>query len=212
MSVRHGLLALLMTAPKYGYQLRSEFEAAAGGTWPLNIGQVYTTLQRLERDGLVRALQGTDDGQRPYEITDQGRDELSRWLLTPLPREVQGRSELALKISLAASVGADVPTVLQVQRRATIELLQSLRASQGAQEQTGPPGPGTLDGHYPADVLAADALAFAAEAEVRWLDHAEATLKRAALRPAPKAVVVPPAPSGKGQAPIAKVRIRKGTT
>ena len=143
MSVRHGLLALLMTAPKYGYQLRAEFEAAAGGTWPLNIGQVYTTLQRLERDGLVQALEATDDGQRPYEITGQGREELGRWLLTPLPREVQARSELALKVSLAASIGADVPTVLQVQRRATIELLQALRADRGSQE---PPGPGPRPG------------------------------------------------------------------
>jgi DNA-binding PadR family transcriptional regulator len=177
MSVRHGLLALLMTAPKHGYQLRAEFEAAAGGTWPLNIGQVYTTLQRLERDGLVRALEATDDGQRPYEITGQGRDELSRWFLTPLPRELQARSELALKVSLAVSVGADVPTVLQAQRRATIELLQTLRANRGAGE---PAGPGRSAKGYPADALAADAVAFSAEAEVRWLDHAEASLKSAA--------------------------------
>jgi len=212
MSVRHGLLALLMSAPKYGYQLRAEFEAAAGGTWPLNIGQVYTTLHRLERDGLVRALEGTDDGQRPYEITGQGRDELGRWLLTPLPRELQARSELALKVSLAVSVGADVPTVLQVQRRATIELLQTLRANRQAEEPAGPPGTGPWAGNYPADALAADALAFAAEAEVHWLDHAEATLKRAARRPAPRAGAISPTSTGKGQAPTAKDQARKGTT
>jgi DNA-binding PadR family transcriptional regulator len=193
MSVRHGLLALLISAPKHGYQLRAEFEAAAGGTWPLNIGQVYTTLQRLERDGLVRALEETDDGQRPYEITGQGRDELSRWLLTPLPRALEARSELALKVSLAVSVGADVPTVLQAQRRATIELLQTLRASRRA----GEPGPSAGDSL--ADTLAADALAFAAEAEVRWLDHAEATLQSAAGRTARGAGAVPATSAAKDQ-------------
>jgi DNA-binding PadR family transcriptional regulator len=211
MSVRHGLLALLTSAPKYGYQLRAEFEAAAGGTWPLNIGQVYTTLQRLERDGLVRALEETDDGQRPYEITGQGRDELSRWLLTPLPRELQARSELALKVSLAVSVGADVPTVLQAQRRATIDLLQTLRANRRADEPAGPPGQGPSAGSYPADVLAADALAFAAEAEVRWLDHVEATLKRAAGRTAPSAGAISPASADSDQARTAKDQARKGT-
>ncbi|MEX5635016.1 PadR family transcriptional regulator [Parafrankia sp. FMc2] len=53
MSVRNGLLALLAERPMYGYQLRAEFETRTGSTWPLNIGQVYTTLRRLERDGLV---------------------------------------------------------------------------------------------------------------------------------------------------------------
>jgi DNA-binding PadR family transcriptional regulator len=55
MSVRHALLALLSEGPKYGLQLREEFEARTGDVWPLNVGQVYTTLQRLERDGLVES-------------------------------------------------------------------------------------------------------------------------------------------------------------
>ena len=55
LSVRHALLGLLSEGPKYGLQLREEFEAATGEVWPLNIGQVYTTLQRLERDGLVES-------------------------------------------------------------------------------------------------------------------------------------------------------------
>ena len=55
MSVRHALLALLSEGPKYGLQLREEFEARTGEIWPLNVGQVYSTLQRLERDGLVES-------------------------------------------------------------------------------------------------------------------------------------------------------------
>ena len=61
MSVRHALLALLSEGPKYGLQLRQEFEARTGEVWPLNVGQVYTTLQRLERDGLVES---DDAGRR----------------------------------------------------------------------------------------------------------------------------------------------------
>ena len=63
MSVRHGLLALLSEGPKYGLQLREEFEARTGEVWPVNVGQVYTTLQRLERDGLVEPVEA--DGETP---------------------------------------------------------------------------------------------------------------------------------------------------
>ena len=62
MSVRHALLALLSEGPKYGLQLRQEFEATTGDVWPLNIGQVYTTLQRLERDGLVESDGSAGEG------------------------------------------------------------------------------------------------------------------------------------------------------
>src|SRR5262249_3567222 len=85
MSVPHALLALLREGPKYGLRLQSEFEARTGEVWPLNVGQVYTTLQRLERDGLVEA-----DGegersrkQKRYRITAAGAQELSDWLHTP---------------------------------------------------------------------------------------------------------------------------------
>ena len=84
MSVRHALLALLSEGPKYGLQLRQEFEAGTGEVWPLNVGQVYTTLQRLERDGLVESDNGEEDGpQKGFRITAAGRTELDAWLRTP---------------------------------------------------------------------------------------------------------------------------------
>ena len=84
MSVRHALLALLSEGPKYGLQLGQEFEAGTGEVWPLNTGQVYTTLQRLERDGLVESDDAVDEGpQKSFRITDAGRDELHAWLRTP---------------------------------------------------------------------------------------------------------------------------------
>src|SRR5262252_9476764 len=127
MSVKHGLLALLQRGARYGYQLRAEFETATGGTWPLNIGQVYTTLARLERDGLVRALPESDGGQRPYEITDTGRAELTLWFASPIARGDRPRDELAIKLALAITTpGVDVRSVVQTQRTATMHTLQEL--------------------------------------------------------------------------------------
>ncbi len=74
MSVRHALLALLSEGPKYGLQLRQEFEERTGEVWPLNVGQVYTTLQRLERDGLVESDDSDDEGpQKSFLITAAGK-------------------------------------------------------------------------------------------------------------------------------------------
>ena len=78
LSVRHALLALLSEGPKYGLQLRQEFEARTGEVWPLNVGQVYTTLQRLERDGLVVSDGTSEDGpQKGFRITPEGVEELA---------------------------------------------------------------------------------------------------------------------------------------
>jgi DNA-binding PadR family transcriptional regulator len=173
MSIKHGLLALLRAEPKYGYQLRGEFEAATGSTWPLNIGQVYTTLTRLERDGLVQpatdpAVGDTGDGRSMYEITDAGRAELTSWFETPVTRESRPRDELAIKLALALAVpGVNVPAVVQRQRAATMESLQELtRLKRNSRDS---------------DIswrLVLESMIFAAEAEIRWLDHCEAMLSR----------------------------------
>ena len=176
MSVKHGLLALLERGARYGYQLRAEFEQATGGTWPLNIGQVYTTLSRLERDGLVRALPESDGGQRPFEITPAGRTELSTWFTTPIRQADRPRDELAIKLSLALTTpGVDVHQVVQRQRSATMRTLQEytrLKASADTVTDL-------------AWRLVLDALVFQSEAEVRWLDHCEASLARFAPIPVP---------------------------
>jgi DNA-binding PadR family transcriptional regulator len=71
-SVRHALLALLSEGPKYGLQLREEFEACTGEVWPLNVGQVYTTLQRLERDGLLESEGAVEGPQKAFQVTESG--------------------------------------------------------------------------------------------------------------------------------------------
>jgi DNA-binding PadR family transcriptional regulator len=169
MSVKHGLLALLERGSRYGYQLRAEFEEATGGTWPLNIGQVYTTLARLERDGLVRALPESDSGQRPYEITGDGKVELTLWFATPISQADRPRDELAIKLALALTTpGVDVPTVVQTQRTATMRTLQEYTRLKARADE-----PGDL-----AWRLVLDAMVFRSEAEVRWLNHCESSLAR----------------------------------
>jgi DNA-binding PadR family transcriptional regulator len=169
MSVKHGILALLERGTRYGYQLRSEFEQATGGTWPLNIGQIYTTLARLERDGLVRALPESDGGQRPYEITGDGKVELTLWFATPVARADRPRDELAIKLALALTTpGVDVRAVVQTQRTATMRTLQEYTRLKSA---------GGEDGDL-AWRLVLDAMVFQTEAEVRWLDHCESSLAR----------------------------------
>jgi DNA-binding PadR family transcriptional regulator len=167
-SVRHSLLALLSAGPMHGYGLKTEFEAATGDVWPLNVGQVYTTLGRLERDGMVTAE--TDaDGQKIYQITAPGRDELTRWFETPVPREVIPRQEMAIKLVFAMRSGlADVTAVVQRQRVATVRALQDVTRLKADAESSGDT----------AWLLMLDALVFQAEAEARWLDMCEARLAR----------------------------------
>ena len=166
MSVRHSLLVLLDAGPMHGYGLKTEFEAATGDVWPLNVGQVYTTLARLERDGLVST--GTDaDGQKIYAITEAGRGEVRRWFETPVAREVLPRQELAIKLVFAMrSATTDVADVVQRQRMATMRSLQEVTRLKADAE---------ADGDL-AWLLMLDALAFQAEAEAHWLDLCEARL------------------------------------
>lgn len=118
----------------YGAQLRSEFESRTGGTWPLNVGQVYTTLSRLERDGLVEGADGADaEGQIAYRLTDQGRTEVTRWWDAPVERGDTPRDELVIKLALAVSVpGVDIERLVQIRRTATLRDLQDLTKLQRA--------------------------------------------------------------------------------
>ena len=182
MSVKHGLLALLERGPMYGYQLRVALEEACGGTWSLNIGQVYTTLSRLERDEMVRPLPEGDGGQRPYQITDAGRHELASWFATPVSRADRPRDELAVKLALALTTpGVDVRAVVQTQRSATMRTLQEYTRLKARDDRA---DDRQVDLSWR---LVLDAMLFQAEAEVRWLDHCEASLVRYAAPPVPVA-------------------------
>jgi DNA-binding PadR family transcriptional regulator len=171
MSVRHALLALLSEGPKYGLQLREEFEARTGEVWPLNVGQVYTTLQRLERDGLVESESDADSEgpQKGFRITPAGQQELAAWLRTPSDIASPPRDELVMKILVALRVpGTDVREVIQVHRRYLVELMQQWTRIKETEAE--------------ADLslaLVVDAELFRLDAIVRWLDDADARIRRA---------------------------------
>jgi DNA-binding PadR family transcriptional regulator len=173
MSVRHALLALLSEGPKYGLQLRQEFESGTGDVWPLNVGQVYTTLQRLERDGLVESEDPDGDGpQKGYRITEAGGHELDAWLRTPTDTWEPPRDELVIKVLVALRVpGVDVHEVIQTHRRHVIEAMQRYTRLKGDA------GDDDL-----ALAVVVDAQIFRLESVVRWLDAADTRL---AGRPAP---------------------------
>jgi DNA-binding PadR family transcriptional regulator len=183
LSVRHALLALLSEGPKYGLQLRQEFEGRTGEVWPLNIGQVYTTLQRLERDGLVESDDPEGDGPtKGFRITAAGDRELAQWLRTPPETAPPPRDELVIKVLVAMRMpGVDVHDVIQVHRRRLVELMQRYTHLKAETPE-----------HDVGLALIVDAELFRIEAVVRWLDAADA---RQAQRPAAGPVAAPAEPS-----------------
>jgi len=161
---------MLDERPMYGLELKNGFEARTGGVWPLNVGQVYTTLGRLERDGLV-ALHSEDGGNKAYVITDEGRILLGEWFDSPLRSSAPPRDEVVLKMLLAASKpNVDVTQVIQAERRAAIEQLQGytrLKTTEPNKDDLG-------------WMMLLDSLIFKAEARVRWLDVCEARIAQQA--------------------------------
>ena len=182
MSIRHALLALLSEGPKYGLQLRHEFEERTGEVWPLNVGQVYQTLQRLERDGLVVSDDGDEEPgpQKSFRITPEGSTELTTWLNTPPDMaSAPPRDELVIKVLVAIRVpGVGVRDVIQVHRRHVVEQMQEwTRIKRDAS---------------PDDVslgLVVDAELFRLDSVIRWLDAADARLRRSpAAAPIPQTI------------------------
>jgi DNA-binding PadR family transcriptional regulator len=169
MSVREGLLALLADGPRNGHQLKIEFEAVTGGVWPLNVGQVYTTLDRLARDGLVTRARPNGGGEvqgRRYELTAAGREELAGWWQLVPAEEPPPRDELMLKVLFATALGPDhALLVITEQRTALLALLQAHRRASRRQADDDT-----------AAAMVRDALIVRAESDLRWLDLCEARL------------------------------------
>lgn len=189
MAVREGLLVLLVDGPRHGYGLKSSFERATGGVWPLNVGQVYTTLERLERDGFVEASDA-DEGQREWRLTDRGRGEVGEWWWAVPGEEPPPRDELVLKVLLALAGDRDhALEVIGHQRDALLGLLaQRRRQAKGRRHPD-------VDG--PASELVVDVLVLRAEADLRWLDLCEERVTNAGS-------------SGDSTEPVARHRRRRG--
>lgn len=174
MSLKHSILAVLSIGDCHGYQIRQEIESRTGQTWQINIGQIYSTFDRLERDNLIVAEGPNPEGQIRYSITPEGKAEALEWLKAPVTQTTQIRHELAIKLALAVTLpGVDTELILQSQRIATLQNLQTLTtAKMNASES-----PSDL-----AWLLILDSQLFALEAELRWLDHVEGLLLVSAAR------------------------------
>ena len=166
MAIREGLLAALSHGARNGYQIKSDFETITGGVWKLNVGQVYTTLERLERDGLVEVDSEVEG--KTYVLTSDGRAELARWweaadIDSPPPRD-----ELMLKILTALDGGNEFALkVVEKHRSVLTTLLQERRQNMRANTETA---------DWLAVQLVNDALMFRAEADLRWLDQCESRI------------------------------------
>lgn len=172
MSIPKAFLTLLGERPMNGNQLKSEFEARTGSTWQLNIGQAYTTLQRLERDDLIVPARGSDDGSETYEVTAAGARAVTEWWDSPVERSRPVRDELAIKLTLAVTIpGVDVRAVVRVQRTESMRALHEYTRLKS--DASADPSPSDLSWR-----LLLESLIFQTEAEIRWLDHVEATVVR----------------------------------
>jgi DNA-binding PadR family transcriptional regulator len=169
MSVPDGLLVLLGEGPRHGYQLAAEFAERTAERWSLNTGQVYTTLDRLVRDGFVEPEAGAlDDRRRTYRLTPAGALRAETWLAASPPAPEEQRDELVLRVLLVAAVAPTAALeLIDRQRRQLVERLQEVRRRQRD-------GSGALLAR-----MAADAVVSRLEADVRWLDLCEERLRAA---------------------------------
>jgi len=180
MSVRHALLAILTEGTCYGYQLRTEFTARTGAAVPLNVGQIYNTLDRLERDGLVVKGATDDAGHVPYTITDAGRADVAEWVERTIGAPAS-RDELLVKVTLALSLPqADASAVIGAQRERTRTDLAEITRVRRELDASGAAVP-------LAETLALDAQEAALSARLEWLRVAERRIldaRAAGARPA----------------------------
>ncbi len=167
--IRWALLALLAQRPGHGYDLKQRFERSVGGVWPLNIGQVYDALRRLERDGLIEPHGSDDPERRPFAATAAGASAASQWLAQSADRPAPPRDELAIRVLVAQATGlADVGALVQHEREEAMRRLQVLARRK-------------LDAIQRADLAETsllDLLMLRAEADSRWLDLVELRTSR----------------------------------
>ena len=166
-SLKYGVLGLLAEEPLHGYEVKNRFEAMLGGTWEVNIGQVYTTLQRLERDGLVRPVGSRGDrGKLLYELLEPGRTALNAWLSAPDQGPQRLHEEFYVKLLLATRLAnGDLGPLLARQKRAYLQLLRDLNQLEDRAKR---------DGRNDLARLVRGALLHT-EADIKWIDELSET-------------------------------------
>jgi DNA-binding PadR family transcriptional regulator len=168
--MRHAVLALLADEPAHGYEIKRALEERFGAiVAPINAGQVYTTLQRLQRDELVTddavAQSGRPD-KRVYRLTEAGRRALEEWVGTA-SGPTRLRDDFFMKLVFAREIGLADPADLIARQRAVylgaLRDLENVLADGDADSTT---------------ALVVEGAALHLEADLKWLDRCEAVLGR----------------------------------
>ncbi|WP_274561721.1 PadR family transcriptional regulator [Streptomyces spiramyceticus] len=169
MSIGHTLLGLLESGPRHGYDLKRTFDDKFGHDRPLHYGQVYSTMSRLLKNGLVEvdAIEpGSGPERKRYAITDAGITDVEQWLAQPEKPEPYLQSTLYTKVVLALLTGRDATHLIDTQRTEHMRMMRALTTRKRR---------GNL-----ADQLICDHALFHLEADVRWLEVAAARLDKLA--------------------------------
>ncbi|MFE3597867.1 PadR family transcriptional regulator [Streptomyces sp. NPDC059096] len=174
MSIGHTLLGLLESGPRHGYDLKRAFDDQFGQDRPLHYGQVYSTMSRLLKNGLV-AVDGVESGGGPerkrYAITDAGVTDVEQWLDRPESPQPYLQSTLYTKVVIALLTGRSAQSLLDTQRAEHLRMMRELTARK-------------RDGDF-ADQLICDHALFHLEADLRWLELVAARLDRLAAEVGP---------------------------
>jgi DNA-binding PadR family transcriptional regulator len=159
------LLGLISEGSTHGYDLKQRYDDVFGGDRPIAFGQIYSTLARMIRDGLIMAL-GEEPGDGPdrkrYGITAAGRDHLHAWLRTPDTPSPTLQSNLFAKTILALMLDDDAESLLDIQRREHLARMRELTTIKQSASLL--------------DRLAIDHALFQIEADLRWIDLTSARL------------------------------------
>ncbi|MFF8783979.1 PadR family transcriptional regulator [Streptomyces sp. NPDC015125] len=169
MSIGHTLLGLLESGPRHGYDLKRAFDERFGQDRPLHYGQVYSTMSRLLKNGLVEvdAVEaGAGPERKRYAITDAGITDVAQWLARPEKPEPYLQSTLYTKVVLALMTGRNAAELLDSQRTEHLRLMRGLTERKRT---------GDL-----ADQLICDHALFHLEADLRWLELTAARLDKLA--------------------------------
>jgi DNA-binding PadR family transcriptional regulator len=164
MSIGHVLLGVLAAGPAHGYDLKREHDSRFPSAKPLAYGQVYSTLSRLERDGLVEVAETMQDGgpeRTTYAVTPEGEKALAAWLAEPEQAGPYPADDLVRKTVTSAHLGADAGDFLRRQRAVHLARMRELVALQGATADTD-------------EQIAVDHTIFHLDADLRWLETAAA--------------------------------------
>lgn len=191
MALKHALLGLLINHPQHGYDLKREFDEKLGAVWNLNYGQIYTTLERLTRDGLVEYSDVSQDDKpdkKVYKLTEQGRAEVGEWFVSPIKNEPRTlRDELFLKMLF---IDLTEPEVIlhQIQEQHSVYMtyMMQLTNRKYQLEQTAKRAISKADdddqrqkheNDHLISLVVLDAALFHTEADIRWLKHSAERIK-----------------------------------